>query len=205
MLAVVCGALAGLVPQPGAPILAVVLLVATLFTGGVSGGQTLRGLESPNGLPRVNTVTGVLINRYTGPDATLLVAAAGAVGYFSRRTAIDMLGKTDREIAHLPPRPGAPTGHNHYDVDRSLARQPDFVVTFGSRLLAEHARLALDVVHGDMDSYGFALLTNATFVARYLPNPVSLPYLDQHNALFVRDLSPERAHLTAWHEPQISQ
>lgn len=189
--------------QSTAPVLAIVLLVSTLFTAGVNGRETLRDLESPNGLPRVNTVTGVLIDRYTAPDARILVAAAGAVGYFSHRTAIDMLGKTDREIAHSPPHPGAPTGHDHFDVDRSLARRPDLIVTFGSQALAEHAA-AETLASGDLNSYGFALLRNATFVARYRSNPIPVPYLSQHNALFVRDDSPELAHVRDWREPRIS-
>jgi hypothetical protein len=125
------------------------------------------------------------------------------VGYFSQRTAIDMLGKTDREIARLPAHPGAPTGHNRFDVDRSFSRRPDLVVTFGSRLLAENTTSVQAVVQGDLDSWGFALLANPTFVARYRAQPVPVPYLDQHNAVFVRDDSPERQRLANWREPKV--
>jgi hypothetical protein len=55
---------------------------------------------------------------------------AGSVFYFSDTYAIDLLGKSDRYIAHLPARAdGMKPGHNKFDFDYSLgALQPDFVV-----------------------------------------------------------------------------
>lgn len=44
--------------------------------------------------------TAMLLSRITTPDATIAVLAAGAVPYFTNRTAIDMLGKNDKKIAH---------------------------------------------------------------------------------------------------------
>ncbi|MEX2658830.1 MAG: hypothetical protein WD232_03960 [Acidimicrobiales bacterium] len=65
----------------------------------------------------------------TEPDAVIAVVWAGALPYFSERPAVDLLGKSDPVIAHLPPRdvPLRP-GHTKWDYDYSiLALQPDVV------------------------------------------------------------------------------
>jgi hypothetical protein len=72
------------------------------------------------------------IERFTTPDATVGVFDAGAIPYYTGRTAIDFLGKADPRIARLAPDPsGLPRieefqgkvynpGHNKYDLDYSI-------------------------------------------------------------------------------------
>jgi arabinofuranosyltransferase len=189
----------------GARTLPVLLVVSTLLVSGVNGSKSILDLESVNGRPRLNAITGYMIDRYTGPNARLAVFAAGTVSYFGRRYSIDMLGKTNREIARMPPRPGAPIGHNHFDFDRSLASRPDLVVSFSPAVLAERASDIYRYIYSyNLLDYRVALLTNDAFVVHYLPHMVPLPELRANNALYVRDTSPELAGLSAWRYPQVT-
>jgi len=83
---------------------------------------------------------GKAVEQVTKPGAVVAVCAAGAIPYFSRRKAIDVLGKMDKHVARLsvprkPPReircwrgfPGA--GHNKEDLAYSFRARPD-VSTF---------------------------------------------------------------------------
>jgi hypothetical protein len=187
-----------------AKMLAVVLFVSTVMVSGINGPKSLI-LASNNGVMEQSAVAGVLISRNTRPETTLLVAAAGTVGYFSHRTAFDMLGKVDREIGHLPPRSAGFVGHDHYDVDRSLAHSPDIVVSIVSNSRAQQAADPASALNLTSREYRFsdALLTNASFVRRYLPHPIPIPYLLKWNALFVRDDSPEIAGMGRWPVPVL--
>jgi hypothetical protein len=74
-------------------------------------------------------------NEITTPQATILAVAAGGVPYFSERTTFDLLGKSDRLIAHEPMhldysgglinfRPG----HNKWDYAHSIGvLKPDLI------------------------------------------------------------------------------
>ncbi len=79
---------------------------------------------------------GKAVEQVTKPGAVVAVCAAGAIPYFSRRKAIDLLGKMDKHVARLsvpkkPPReircwrgfPGA--GHNKEDLGYSFRARPD--------------------------------------------------------------------------------
>jgi hypothetical protein len=189
-----------------AHVLPILLMASTLFVSGINGSKSVLDLESVNGRPRLNTITGYMINRHTGPEARMAVFAAGTVSYFGRRYSIDMLGKTDRDVAHLPPHPGAPIGHNHFDMARSLGGRPDLVVSFGPSVLAERASDIFKYVYSyNLLDYRFALLTNSIFVDHYLPHPVPLAYLRANNAIYVADTSPELATLSAWTLPEIGE
>jgi hypothetical protein len=186
--------------------LPIVLLVSTLLVSGINGSRSILDLESANGRPGMNAVTGVMIDRYTRPDARMAVFAAGSVSYFGRRYSIDMLGKTDRFVAHLPPHPGAPIGHNHFDIDHSLGGRPDLVVSFAPSVLAANAADIFQYVYSyNLFDYRFALLTNPIFVAHYLPNPVPLPYLKANNAIYVADSSAERLRVETWRLPRVGE
>jgi hypothetical protein len=65
----------------------------------------------------------------TPADAVIAVGAAGYIPYSSERFTIDMLGKSDLHIAHLPVAlgPGIP-GHEKYDLGYVLGRRPDYLV-----------------------------------------------------------------------------
>lgn len=80
-----------------------------------------------NGVPAPNVVAGVVLNRAALPGTRVAVAAAGCLPYFSRRAAVDLLGKSDRHIARLPDIVGQPTGHSRYDVSWSLRDRPDLI------------------------------------------------------------------------------
>jgi arabinofuranosyltransferase len=74
---------------------------------------------------------GWAIEQATEPDTVIAVWIAGAEPYFADRPAVDLYGKSDRHIAHLPQvtdefRPG----HTKYDLAWSLRTyRPDLVQT----------------------------------------------------------------------------
>ena len=73
---------------------------------------------------------GDVIARVTTPDARIAVVWAGAPIYFSHRTGVDLLGKSDSRIARQAPRPGAEfwPGHSKWDLRISIGRdEPDLI------------------------------------------------------------------------------
>lgn len=64
------------------------------------------------------------------PDSTVVATVPiGAIGYESGLTVIDMLGITDEHIAHRDLSIGSgPAGHEKYDSEYVLDRQPDIIV-----------------------------------------------------------------------------
>jgi hypothetical protein len=59
---------------------------------------------------------------------TIGVVWAGAVSYWSDLFAYDLLGKSDREIAHMPSVGKFKPGHSKYDLDFSLGvEKPDII------------------------------------------------------------------------------
>jgi hypothetical protein len=82
------------------------------------------------------------IRAATPPDARIAVIWAGAIPYFSRRPAIDLFGKSDPAIAHLPPRRSFLPGHDKWDFEYSIHRlQPDLVALAWNFEAADHRRL----------------------------------------------------------------
>jgi arabinofuranosyltransferase len=88
----------------------------------------------------VNTRAAVALRDVLRPEATVAVAWGGTVPYLTMLRAVDILGKSDREIASLTPyrssshlwggMKGVP-GHNKYSLAHSIfARRPDYVDTF---------------------------------------------------------------------------
>jgi hypothetical protein len=65
----------------------------------------------------------------TDPRAVIAVLGAGSSQYVSERPMIDLLGKSDRHVAHEPsPVPWFLPGHNKWDVDYSIGElRPDVV------------------------------------------------------------------------------
>lgn len=74
------------------------------------------------------------VRKITTPDAQIAVVTAGAIPYFSERPALDLLGKNDAYIAHLPAHAPAGLddirpGHMKWDYDYSIGQlKPDMVV-----------------------------------------------------------------------------
>jgi len=64
--------------------------------------------------------TGLMLRRVTAPEALIAVTSAGNVPYFSRRRAIDILGKSDPAIAHMAPVGSFLPGHNKWNLDHSI-------------------------------------------------------------------------------------
>ncbi len=78
------------------------------------------------------TANGLVIRARTPEDITIAVSTAGAIPYFARRSAIDLLGKSDRVVAHLPHSTGAIfiPGHSKRDLEYSIGQlRPDLVVS----------------------------------------------------------------------------
>ncbi len=73
----------------------------------------------------------VAVSQVTTSDATVGVIWAGSIPYYTGRTAIDFLGKSDRYIAHLPPDNSGRPGHDKYDLRYSIKTLlPTFVQRF---------------------------------------------------------------------------
>ncbi len=81
---------------------------------------------------------GLLLNEITDPQAKIAVVTAGNIIYFAERAGIDMLGKSDRVIAHRQPHENGGVfdnvdeifrpGHNKWDYQHSIVDlQPDIV------------------------------------------------------------------------------
>jgi arabinofuranosyltransferase len=99
-----------------------------------------------------NVNLGLALKRLTTEEATIGVFFAGAIPYYSQRSAVDFLGKSDYHIARLSPDlSGAVAwgnmwsvpGHNKYDLDYSIKElQPTYVEHFawGRQDLSEWAR-----------------------------------------------------------------
>jgi hypothetical protein len=78
---------------------------------------------------------GIHIRRSTDSEAIVAMHAAGNIGYFSHRRAIDLLGKSDRVIARSKPRTRFRPGHNKWDYDYSIGNiQPDLIADEWGRL-----------------------------------------------------------------------
>jgi hypothetical protein len=77
------------------------------------------------------------VEELTAPEAHIAVTWAGMLPYFTDRYTVDILGKTDPYIAHLPMRKGEGAGrfihfypgHLKYDYSHSIGEQkPDLIV-----------------------------------------------------------------------------
>jgi hypothetical protein len=72
---------------------------------------------------------GLALRAATAAEATIAVTWAGAIPYFSRRPAIDLLGKSDPIVAKRPRQPIAfSPGHDKWDYRYSIGQlRPDVV------------------------------------------------------------------------------
>jgi hypothetical protein len=81
---------------------------------------------------------GLMLNSITDTDATVALATAGNIAYFSERYSIDLLGKADKVIARSAPHESGGSfnnvedifrpGHNKWDYEHSIAGlQPDII------------------------------------------------------------------------------
>jgi arabinofuranosyltransferase len=185
-------------PRMGGVALAFVAVVG-IVSGGMLNRWPVEAMRSWRGKPWQGAAIGIMIAQDSSPSATIAAAGGGAVGYFSRRTVIDLTGRTDPSIARLPARRGADASERKFDVEASLRRRPDFVLTSGPHeaALVGELMFALRGVDPERD-IGPALLASATFQRLYREQPIPIEQLIQRSAVYVRADSPERARVAAW-------
>ena len=108
----------------------------------------------------------LLVSRVTDSDATLGLVWAGIIPYFSYRPGIDLLGKSDRKIAHEQPhmRPNYSwwrefwPGHNKWDYAYSIGEQdPDVMMQIWRPDLATLALLTSRYEPVKLDGYTWYL------------------------------------------------
>ncbi len=102
--------------------------------------MSVRGPTSAAIANHVNTNTALAINKLTSPEASVGVIWAGTLPYYTDRTGVDFLGKSDPIIARLKPDlSGAVSwagersvpGHNKYDLNYSIVQlQPTYIQAF---------------------------------------------------------------------------
>jgi hypothetical protein len=89
-----------------------------------------------NGDPYEQIQTAMIVKKNARPDSSVAVIPAGILPYFTRMRAIDILGKSDRHIAHMVPFPGSMVGHGKLDPEYTLHQKPDLVVSCRARTFA---------------------------------------------------------------------
>jgi arabinofuranosyltransferase len=195
-LATVRDVCAGREPAERALIASLVLstFVGTGFLLVLGAGFSLIRLD--NGGPVQSLITALTIAKNAGPDAKVAVHAAGMVPYFSRRPAIDVLGKTDPVVARLPAM-GPEIGHNKLDPAHSLGGlAPDLVVM-----------LWLPHGFGECTERDRALVESAAppwVAAIYLSGPFQRDYcgtaieIEGGDPIYFRRSSPETARRASW-------
>jgi hypothetical protein len=143
-----------------------------------------------------NVRIGLLIKQNTRATARVADIWAGSTFYFSERYAIDLLGKSDSHIAHLPVvTNGRMPGHNKFDFDYSLGvLKPDLVIADFKLPVTEDSMRSMSV--GDWAFVG-QLYFNPTFQEHYLPNPVAF---ETRRTIFAADWSPERDRIDDWQD-----
>lgn len=74
---------------------------------------------------------GLLLEERVPDSYTIGVIAAGAIPYYSRLNALDMLGLMDETIAHtdVPSLGTGLAGHEKYNIDYVLQRRPEVIIT----------------------------------------------------------------------------
>jgi arabinofuranosyltransferase len=95
---------------------------------------------------------GLSIAKYTSPDATIAVHAAGQIPYYSDRRTIDLLGLNDPVIAKGPLAGPFYPGHDKWNYDYSIAYlKPDLIADNWNRLadymkdMADYRQLASEM------------------------------------------------------------
>ena len=78
------------------------------------------------------------------PGTVLAIDAAGKVPFFSGLRTIDMLGLNDEHLAHSEAKPHFRVGHNKFDPDYVLGREPDLIAAWTKPNLDLHWGLDRD-------------------------------------------------------------
>jgi hypothetical protein len=139
---------------------------------------SVRGPTSAAIANHVNTNTALAINQLTSPEASIGVIWAGTLPYYTDRTGVDFLGKSDPIIARLKPDlSGAVSwagelsvpGHNKYNLKYSIMQlQPTYIQAFswGSQNLKPWAEINYVRVeyHGALGTKTIFLLKDSPYV-----------------------------------------
>ena len=120
----------------------------------------------------------LFVKENTTPEATVLAVAAGGVPYYSERVTYDLLGKSDRVIAHEPMHidPNATLldfrpGHNKWDYAHSIAElKPDIIPEIWQGTLAEATPYLKDYTVIKMDDFKRWLPDGVMYVRTGSPN-----------------------------------
>jgi hypothetical protein len=146
--------------MPLVALLTVLVAAYTFSSNVVSIPNWLRVEKIPHMIPHKQLVQmGLWLRESTTPDAHIAVVTAGTIPYFAQRdTMIDLLGKNDPVIAHMPGRlmRGGGTfiafypGHNKWDYAYSIGQlQPDVVAQVWA--VPEEAKPYLDPSYRAVD------------------------------------------------------
>lgn len=102
---------------------------------------------------------GLAIKSFTTPDASVMMATAGSISYFSERPGIDLYGKMDKVIARTPQRTDTAfrPGHNKWDYDHSIA-------TLLPDVIAQFADDSMDEAQPYLDEYGYERVKLKDFI-----------------------------------------
>ncbi len=134
-----------------------------------------------------NLKIGLLLRDNRVPGTRVADFWAGMTFYFSDAPGIDLLGKNNTHIAHLPALYGNLPGHNKFDFDYSLATlRPDYVVSsFHHEIDKEEIRAISEHI-----PWRGRLYFNETFREHCMPYPVTV---DTWRTIYVCDWADPRA------------
>jgi hypothetical protein len=195
----------------GCRVLLAILAVTTTVDAGIHGRGTLAMLRLGNGTPETGLIAGLMIRQHARPEATVAVTAAGIAPYFSRRRALDLLGKTDPHIAHLERRAGGRVGHGKFDIDYSLSRQPDLIVApWSAGFSVEWLDPQYAASPSVASDYRVALIGARRFVEEYKGRVVPFRYAFDNGevaeaAIYARRSTPEADTIVSWTPPIIGR
>jgi arabinofuranosyltransferase len=126
------------------------------------------------------------------PEGAIATVGIGAIGYFTERRILDLVGLADKHIARAKRIASARIGHDHVDIDYVLGRQPELVLPLGwlrdTALTDETELAALEEDAGSWAS-ALALVRDPRFRARYV----------------ARDYETEGKHLRVWLRADIAR
>ena len=149
-----------------------------------------------NGDPEKQLRVALVLKEHALPDSKVAVFCAGIIPYFTRLPAIDLLGKSDRHIAHLPAYPGAMIGHGKVDPEYSLSQNPDLVVTCNT----PYANATNTAANARSVDPMVAILGAPSFRTRYLPSPINQAFFLKETAVYTYPESREYPR-RAWDVP----
>lgn len=107
---------------------------------------------------------GMALRGTTSPGASIAASSTGAIGYFSRRRVVDLLGKSDRHVARSDPATSTfLPGHNKWDYGHSIGQlRPDVIAqVYGAD------RAALRAIKRD---WGYRQIAPIAYVRRDSPH-----------------------------------